>query len=50
LTAAKYLEKDDEFFYKAITSGSGLMPPQAESLSPAERRSVVAYIRKLQRP
>jgi len=50
LLSAKYISKDDEFFYKAITEGSGLMPSLAESLSPAERRSVIAHIRKLQRP
>lgn len=50
LTDAKYLARDDDFFYQTLRSGSGLMPPQAENLSAEERRHVVTYLRKLQRP
>jgi mono/diheme cytochrome c family protein len=50
LTAEKYLTRDDAFFLDAIRAGSGLMPPQAESISADERRDVVHHLRKLQRP
>ncbi len=50
LTAEKYLGREDRFFYEAIRAGSGLMPPQPENLSAAERWDVVNYLRKLQRP
>jgi mono/diheme cytochrome c family protein len=50
LTAAKYRVMKDDFFYNVIGSGSGLMPPYAESLSSSERRQVINYVRRLQRP
>lgn len=50
LTADKYLDREDVFFYGAIRNGSGLMPPQEESMSAAERWHVVNYLRQLQRP
>ncbi len=48
LTAAKYLAYKDGFFYDVMRAGSGLMPPYYESLSPAERWTVVHHIRRLQ--
>lgn len=50
LTADKYKALKDGFFYAVLRNGSGLMPPQAESLYPAERWQIVNYIRKLQKP
>jgi mono/diheme cytochrome c family protein len=51
LTAAKYIASPDGFFYHVIRAGNGaLMPPQAESMSPAERWDVVNYIRQLEKP
>lgn len=50
LTSAKYAASSDGFLYQAIRAGSGLMPPQAESLSNRERWQVVHYLRSLQKP
>ena len=50
LTDPKYAREKDDFFLRVITRGGVIMPPQAESLAPAERRAVVQYLRKLQRP
>jgi mono/diheme cytochrome c family protein len=50
LTSAKYVAMKDGFFFDVIHHGSGLMPPQAESMYPHERWYVVNYIRRLQRP
>jgi mono/diheme cytochrome c family protein len=50
LTARKYVEARDGFFYNTIRSGGTIMPPLAEALAPAERWNVVNYVRKLQRP
>ena len=41
LTAEKYRKAEDTLFFEAIRNGSGLMPPQAESMSPEESRDVV---------
>jgi mono/diheme cytochrome c family protein len=49
LTEEKYVRAKDGFIYGVIRNGSGMMPPHAESLSPAERWHVVNYVRKLQR-
>ena len=48
LTAAKYAASKDGFFYDVMRAGSGLMPPQYENLSPAERWTIVHHIRRLQ--
>lgn len=50
LTDPKYAREKDDFFFRVITTGGVIMPPQAESLALAERRAVVQYLRKLQRP
>jgi len=50
LTAEKYRAMPDGFFYDVIHTGSGLMPPQAENISPQERWDVVNYLRKLAKP
>jgi mono/diheme cytochrome c family protein len=50
LTDSKYIKRKDGFFYEVIRSGSGLMPPYYEDVSPKERWCVVNYIRKLQKP
>ena len=50
LTDPKYARQKDDFFYRVITTGGVIMPPQAESLAPAERRRVVQYLRRLERP
>lgn len=49
LNDEKYRKAADGFFYYTIRYGTEIMPPQAESLSPAERWHVVNYIRKLER-
>ncbi len=48
LTAAKYVASKDGFFFDVMRAGSGLMPPQYENLSPAERWTIVYHIRRLQ--
>ena len=48
LTAPKYAAYKDGFFYDVMRVGSGLMPPQYESLSPAERWTIVHHIRSLE--
>ena len=50
LTDPKYAREKDDFFYRVITNGGVIMPPQAESLAPPERRRVVQYLRRLERP
>jgi cytochrome c5 len=39
--------RPDEFFYKVIAEGYGMMPPYAAEISPEERWAVVAYVRAL---
>ncbi len=48
LTAAKYVANKDGFFYDVMRAGSGLMPPYYESLSAAERWTIVYHLRRLQ--
>ena len=50
LTAEKYRKAEDTLFFEAIRNGSGLMPPQAESMSPEESRDVVRFVRAFVKP
>ncbi len=50
LTASKYAQAPDSLFDNVMRDGTAIMPPLAESLSSAERRHIVKYLRKLQRP
>ncbi len=48
LTLDLFRQRTDGFLYGTITHGGALMPPLAESLSPAERWDVINYLRSLQ--
>ncbi len=48
LTSDKYAAVTDEYLFKAIREGSGLMPSYAEAISAGETHAVVSYIRTLQ--